>query len=140
MTDEEPQEHRGDFFKRFLATIGVDISIAGAVSQVNIPGVSGAPRNPNLKPAEGTEYAYVRTAEGLYTYTQIQVEQRILCRKCGQYAAEQHDFTVHHETSGVQKLGSCTACRNCEEESWMFTSHMPRVMAWQERRRRNAQL
>lgn len=136
MNEEPIQEHRSRVFATFLAKFGYS-GIAGAVSGADIGILGGAPRNPNLKPGQGSDSSYVRHAEGQYTFTMVHVQDHPgYCPQCGSWAYESAELTVHHEVRGLERVGNVKACRKCQSESWMFVSHMPHAIAARERDRK----
>ena len=130
-------QHRSQAFEhmaRIAAGLGVQLSFGQAVSQAGLSFLGGAPRNPNLKPGAGPEYSTVRIAEGEFSYTTIGL-QRDYCSRCGRATLERHTMEVHHEASGVTKLGHVEGCSYCDRDGWMFKTHGP----WTEAARKRAE-
>lgn len=121
MSQEEDLQHRSQVFSKLLTKLGYS-NIASAISSADIGILGGAPRNPDLKPGKGSESSYVRYAEGQYSYTMIQLQTELLCRVCGKWQVEYHKFELHHAEDGVKTLGFVRMCRQCQKDSWLFTS------------------
>ena len=78
-------------------------------------------------------YAHVRYALRGYAYTAVQMEL-LGCPRCGYQLLEEHRLVARTaRTARRCTLGRVRMCRRCHRESWLFTSHMPSILAGRER-------
>jgi len=119
--DQWHAAHRSTFFKRRRSRL------AGAISLAELGPFGGAPRRPTLKLTD-KDYSHVRYAERYFSYTTIQIDL-LECRICGNRLLEQHRLLLRGENGSHRALGRVRKCRRCDKESWLFTSHMPTVLA-----------
>ena len=66
-----------------------------------------------------------------YAYTQIQTNE-LRCPKCGG-VVEEHVVNNIDGDQNRHVVGSVRMCRDCQKDSWMFTSHMPSVLRAREK-------
>ncbi|WP_018788726.1 hypothetical protein [Micromonospora sp. CNB394] len=135
--DEWLEERRSSlmgWFRRHFKAFG---GIASAVSHADTGPYAGAPRNPKLKIDDDDKaYATVRytTNEVAYTATSTSVDQ---CASCGQPLAETHEIQCRQGEETHTRIGSVRTCSNCEAESWLRRSHMPKVAQARDKARKN---
>jgi hypothetical protein len=127
--DQWHAAHRSTFFKRHRSRL------FDAVSHAELGPFGGAPRRPKLK-LEGKEYSHVRYVDRHFSYTTIQVDL-LLCPTCGYQMMEQHRLLMRSAEGVEVAIGQLRRCRRCDKESWLFTSHMPAIIA---ARRRDAKV
>ena len=119
--DEWLASRRSNFFKRRRSRLFT------AVADAELGPFRGPRRNPALKLTD-KGYSTVRYAERQFTYSLIQVDL-LQCRSCGHWLLEQHKLLVRTERGTQRTVGQVLKCRNCDKEAWLFTSHMPSVIA-----------
>lgn len=78
--------------------------------------------------ADLATHKVIRNAEQGYAYTSIQVDTET-CRICGGQWSQVHTLAVTDTTGATRAIGSVRACEDCQRQSWLFTSHMPRAVA-----------
>ena len=105
---------------------GLDTVLAG----------SGLGTGQFVAPPRGAEASVVRYAEGQYAYTRISISHRGLCATCGFDSIETHRLQLVLESGTATEVGSLAVCANCEPDSFIFTSHMPSVVAGRDMRAR----
>jgi hypothetical protein len=127
--DQWHAAHRSTFFKRRRSRL------ADAISHAELGPFGGAPRRPQLKLTD-RGYSHVRYAERHFAYTAIQIDL-LECRVCGHRLLEQHRLVMRAQDGSERMVGRVRKCRRCHKESWLFTSHMPAVLA---ARRRGAKV
>jgi hypothetical protein len=98
-----------------------------AMSDAELGPFGGPRRNPQLKLTDKA-YSTIRHAERQFTYTVIQVDL-LHCRTCGHRLLEEHKLVVRTEQGVHRTVGRVLKCRKCDKEAWLFTSHMPSVIA-----------
>jgi hypothetical protein len=120
--------HRSTFFKRRRSRLGQ------AFADAELGPYRGAPRNPQLRLPDKV-YAHVRYALRGYAYTAVQMEL-LGCPRCGYQLLEEHRLVLYREDGASVNLGRVRMCRRCHRESWLFTSHMPSILAGRARDRK----
>lgn len=109
--------------------------LADGVSNSAAAGLLGStPRHPPLKVRDG-QAEQIRYAEGQYAYTTVATRQQY-CPRCGGPTAEQVGLERVTEDGEHQVTGSLCRCRECDADSFMFRSWMPRALARARLRRR----
>jgi len=112
---------RSAFFKRRRSAIGQ------AFANAELGPFGGPARNPRLK-LESKGYTHIRYALRVYQHTTIQVEL-LDCRVCGSRLVEEHRLVLRHTDGSEFTMGRVRMCRRCDRGAWLFTSHMPSVLA-----------
>src|SRR6188474_3148643 len=115
-----------DLRKRF--GLPVASAMGDAISAAGLSFLGGAPRNPNLKVAEGSDYSTVKYAESLYAYTMV-ITEKHYCPRCGRYTLERHQLELRDPDKPYKNLGYVESCSHCDAENWMFKVHGPRTEA-----------
>jgi hypothetical protein len=124
--DEEwLRTRRTTFFRRHRSRLG------RAFADAQLGPYAGAPRYPTLK-LQDKVYSHVRYALRGYSYTSVQVEL-IGCPRCGYQLLEEHSLVLHRADGAAVTLGRVRMCRRCHREAWLFTSHMPSILAARKR-------
>jgi hypothetical protein len=123
--DEWLAVRRSTFFKRRRSRLGL------AFADAELGPFGGAPRRPRLK-LDSRGYSHVRYALREYHYATIQVEL-LVCRACGNRLLEEHRLLLRRADGDVITVGRVRMCRRCQKEAWLFTSHMPSVLAGRRR-------
>jgi hypothetical protein len=119
--DEWLSLRRTTFFRRHRSRL------FGAVANAELGPFGGAPRNPRLK-LEDKVYSHVRYVLRGYSYTSVQVDL-LGCPRCGYRLLEEHRLVLHRADGAAVTLGRVRMCRRCHREAWLFTSHMPSILA-----------
>lgn len=126
--DEWLEPRRSAFFRRRRSRF------FQALSDAELGPFGGARRNPKLK-LEDKGYSIVRYAVRHYQFTIIQVDL-LVCPRCGSRMLEEHRLVLQRYDGSSIVIGFVRMCRRCQKEAWLFTSHMPSVLAARERDRR----
>lgn len=126
--DEWLAGRRSTFFRRRRSRLGQ------AFANAELGPFGGAPRSPRLR-LDSRGYTHIRYALREYAYTTIQVDL-LECRICGGRLLEEHRLVLRRQDGTALSLGRVRKCRRCDRESWLFTSHMPAVLAGRRRDRK----
>lgn len=127
-----PVEQKSSIIGRLARRLGFVNSVGEAVSNSGLSFLGGATRNPKLKVGTGSDYSHVREVSKYYGYTWISVERKY-CFDCRRPTLERHTMELRSPQGTPTKIGYVEACSICDKDMWLFTGHMPKVVAARKR-------